>query len=199
MCAVARGSRFAVLLVLVTFFLGLFAEDAEARRRGGGRGFRRGGAARVSARRGGGGRRRGGVRVAANRGGGGRARISRNRGFVRGNDGVVNVDGVAIDETGLGGFAGENFDRNQQLQQVVLNGRGLRIARDRNGNLFALQDNAVDVNGQLIVDPSVGIASTDPLTRLANGQVISGFDSRGRALNSGAVRDIQLFNSGGTK
>jgi len=194
MNAIQSRFNFTLVLVVATFFLGLFAEDAEAARRGR-RGFRRGGAARVSARRPP--VRRGPVRVVSNRNAGVGRNVVRRNNF-NNNAGVFNVAGVAIDETGLAGFANNGVDNNnQQFQQVFLNGQGLRIARGSNGQLFALRDDALNANGVLVDNSVAAVASTDPLLQIANGQVMSGFDSRGRALNSSVIRDIQIFNSGG--
>lgn len=184
MVAGSRG-RFTYLLVLVTFLFSFLVEDeAQARRRG--RGFRRGGAARVSARR-----------RPVNRG---RVVVNNDLGLGRGarivaqNNGVLNVDGVAVDETGLAGFAFADRNNIGGVQQIVLNGQNLAVGRDRFGRLVALPDNSLDVNGVLIDNNQVAAV---PLIQLRGGQVISGFDARGRSLSSRQIRDLQFLNNGG--
>jgi len=104
--------------------------------------------------------------------------------------------GLAFDENRIldGSFDGNGF--NNDVQQVVLNGRALLVARDRNGQLFPLSENFVDRQGRLVVDPATALSGTAPLVRLRNGQVLR-VDSRGRAVTGAVARDLSFMGEGG--
>lgn len=191
---VARSSY---LLIIFLVLLTLLPEDAEARRRGR---RRRGAAMRVSMRQRPPQRRQNnqGRQVAQQgrgnfQGLGRQLEEGRNSRF----DNRFNNRGLAFDENRIldGSFDGNNFNNVNDLQQVVLNGQRLLVARDRNGNLFPLSENFVNRQGQLVVDPT-NLASTSPLVRLRNGQVLR-VDSRGQRVSSAVARDLSIMGEGG--
>ena len=194
----SRGCGKAVLLLLVlVLFTEVFHEtDALARRRG--RRVRRGGAARVQARRGG--RNRG--RVAAQRRGRGQREVFDPRFNNLDGQVLINDPGLALGLNaglqpdtfnGLNGVGGLGLDLNTIS---LLNGSNrIAFVRDRQGRQIPveLRDGAV-VNGQL-VNPSLDSINQSLLTGIGGNGIFSGAGQRGAFL-PGTLDDIRFFNAG---
>lgn len=163
------SARGIIYFILVMFFLTLFPEQAEARRRG-----RRFGAGRPKAMAM---RRKGGKRRVA------QARRPKQAAVRRGGQGRKGkvVRRVVID--------------NRDGRDIFSD----NIVIDENGDPFVLEDNSalggLGDDSQVVVDPS---SLGDRIVVRGNGSLVTGVSANGRLLPRDVTQDIQLFNEAGT-
>lgn len=161
-------SRFTISLLLLSFFLMLAPDEAEARRRF--FGPRRAGPRGVMFRRGGPGARRMFARGRGPRRFVGQPRISRGRGRI--------MQRLVLGRDNIG---------NDILSQ--------NLVRDEFGNVFVVNNNfgtSALSSAQAVVDPA---AISDQLLVGRDGRLLTGVGVRGGLLSESVNGDVQAFNS----
>jgi len=209
-----RSVKLILFLVIVTLFLeGFAANDAfAARRRGGGKRVRRGGAARVQARKGG--RRNRGRKQGRNAG----RRNNNNNNNNNSNNHIVNgfdldQGQVFLNDAGFGGGNVAFIDGNGGVGngsnngannlngidpgtlQLVNGSNRIAFVTDRFGRQIPveLRYGAV-LNGQL-VNPGFNSINQPLMNGLSGNGIFAGSGSQGQFL-PGTLQDIKLFNTG---